>query len=119
MCETWPLVALVRDELDEFDSLAESSMLIMTVRMSPGLDARWSTKKARAPGRHRELGVEAGISWAGCGGLDWITVGWATIEAAMVLRPMSASLGPRIASLAAETVPQAAMERPTHRPAAV
>src|SRR5271170_6292925 len=53
------LLAEVRAALVAFEVLALSSILISTVRMSPTRLARWSSKKARAPVRHSELG-EAG-----------------------------------------------------------
>src|SRR5690606_23156 len=52
-------VLAVRDELVALVVLAESSISICTVRMSPTRLARWSLKKARAPERQSEL-AEAG-----------------------------------------------------------
>jgi hypothetical protein len=64
---------LLRDRVVLFDRLAVSAMLIVTVRMSPTWVARWSLKKARAPGRHSEfawrstgMGCGIGIVTAAC-----------------------------------------------------
>src|ERR1041384_8336972 len=54
-CGMPTLLPVVRDVLVAFEVLAESSISISTVTMSPTRLARWSLKKVRAPACHSEL----------------------------------------------------------------
>ena len=57
----------MRERAEVFSSVAVSAMLIVTVRMSPTLLARWSLKKARAPGCQSELGWRSTAIGVGIG----------------------------------------------------
>src|SRR5579883_3537013 len=58
---------LLRVAVEEFCTFAESAMLTRIVTKSPTRAARWSLKKARAPGRQSDS-LSAGAGWgAGIG----------------------------------------------------
>ena len=61
------LSAFDRERLVVLLNVASSSIATCTVTMSPILAARWSLKKALAPGRHSELGWRLTLAVSGIG----------------------------------------------------
>jgi hypothetical protein len=59
--------AELRARVVSFCIAAWSSIAMFTVRMSPIWAARWSLKKARAPGRQSEFGWCVIACWRGIG----------------------------------------------------